>query len=387
MFINPSYFGTIIAIREVLDMKKSKYRIAATFLTVCAFVLAVAGGFEFGVMYANNDSVENPTASVAEIPTVNTSLSAYSTYSVAGVAEKAADSVVEIVTESVKTGNFMGQYITEGAGSGVIMTVDGYIVTNNHVIEGASKITVTLRNGTHYDATLVGTDKTTDLAVIKIDAEKLSAAKFGNSDSLVVGETAVAIGNPLGQLGGTVTDGIISALDREIEIDGQIMTLLQTNATINPGNSGGGLFNSRAELVGIVNAKSSGSDIEGLGFAIPANTVKPIANDIIEYGYVRGRISTGMDYIDINNSASAWMYRAKYLGVYINNVQSGSNAEKAGLKSGDLVLSVDGKKISSANDIKNVVQQKSIGDTVTYVVLRNETQLSISFALSEYYPG
>lgn len=368
-------------------MKRSKYKIAATVLTVCAFLMAVAGGFEFGVMYAGNENGGKQTASVAEIPTVNTSLSAYSTYSVAGVAEKAADSVVEIVTESVKTGSFMGQYITEGAGSGVIMTVDGYIVTNNHVIEGASKITVTLRDGTHYDAKLVGTDKSTDLAVIKIDAEKLSAAKFGNSDSLVVGETAVAIGNPLGQLGGTVTDGIISALDREIEIDGQVMTLLQTNATINPGNSGGGLFNSRAELVGIVNAKSSGSDIEGLGFAIPANTVKPIANDIIEYGYVRGRISTGMDYIDINNSASAWMYRVKYIGVYINNVQSGSNAEKAGLKSGDLVLSVDGKKISSSNDIKNAVQQKSIGDTVTYVVLRNEAQLSISFALSEYYPG
>ena len=364
--------------------KKSGYKILAAVLVVCSFAMAVAGGFAFGAVYGSKTGPAQ--TGLADIPTVNTSLSAYSTYSVAGVAEKAADSVVEIVTESVKTGSFMGQYITEGAGSGVIMTVDGYIVTNNHVIDGASKITVTLRSGEQYDAKLIGTDKNTDLAVIKIDADGLSPATFGNSDSLVVGETAVAIGNPLGQLGGTVTDGIISALDREIEIDGQIMTLLQTNATINPGNSGGGLFNSRAELVGIVNAKSSGSDVEGLGFAIPVNTVQPIVKDIMEYGYVRGRISTGMSYIDVNNSAAAWMYQVRYTGVYINDVQSGSNAESAGLKSGDLVISVDGTKVSSSNDIKNIIQKKKIGDKVTYVVLRNNAQVTAEFALSEYSP-
>lgn len=364
--------------------KKSGYKILAAVLVVCSFAMAVAGGFAFGAVYGSKTGPAQ--TGLADIPTVNTSLSAYSTYSVAGVAEKAADSVVEIVTESVKTGSFMGQYITEGAGSGVIMTVDGYIVTNNHVIDGASKITVTLRSGEQYDAKLIGTDKNTDLAVIKIDADGLSPATFGNSDSLVVGETAVAIGNPLGQLGGTVTDGIISALDREIEIDGQVMTLLQTNATINPGNSGGGLFNSRAELVGIVNAKSSGNDVEGLGFAIPVNTVQPIVKDIMEYGYVRGRISTGMSYIDVNNSAAAWMYQVRYTGVYINDVQSGSNAESAGLKSGDLVISVDGTKVSSSNDIKNIIQKKKIGDKVTYVVLRNNAQVTAEFALSEYSP-
>ena len=366
--------------------KKSGYKILAAVLMVCSFAMAVAGGFAFGAVYGSKTSTTQ--TKLADIPTVNTSLSAYSTYSVAGVAEKAADSVVEIVTESVKTGSFMGQYITEGAGSGVIVTVDGYIVTNNHVIDGASKITVTLRSGEQYDAKLIGTDQNTDLAVIKIDvgANELSPATFGNSDSLVVGELAVAIGNPLGQLGGTVTDGIISALDREIEIDGQVMTLLQTNATINPGNSGGGLFNSRAELVGIVNAKSSGSDVEGLGFAIPVSTVQPIVKDIMEYGYVRGRISTGMSYIDVNNSAAAWMYQVRYTGVYINDVQSGSNAESAGLKSGDLVISVDGTKVSSSDDIKNIVQNKKIGDKVTYVVLRNNAKVTAEFALSEYSP-
>lgn len=363
--------------------KKSGYSVLSAVLIVCSFAMAIAGGFAFGASYGKSSSTG---VSVAEIPTVNTSLSAYTTYSVAGVAGKAADTVVEIVTETVKTGSFMGQYITEGAGSGVILTVDGYIVTNNHVIDGASKITVTLRGGDQYDAKLIGTDVNTDLAVIKIDASGLSAATFGNSDSLVVGEPAVAIGNPLGQLGGTVTDGIISALDREIEIDGQVMTLLQTNATINPGNSGGGLFNSRAELVGIVNAKSSGSDVEGLGFAIPVNTVQSIVKDIIEYGYVRGRVSTGMSYIDVNNSASAWMYQVRYTGVYINGVTAGSNAEKAGLKAGDLVISVDGTKVSTSNDIKTIVQKKSIGDEVTYVVYRNNAQVTVSFALSEYSP-
>lgn len=365
--------------------RKSGYKVAAAVLIVCSFAMAVAGGFAFGAVYGGKGSTQ-PVSQIADIPTVNTSLSAYTSYSVAGVAEKAADSVVEIVTETVKTGSYMGQYITEGAGSGVITTVDGYIVTNNHVIDGANKITVTLRNGEQYDAKLIGTDANTDLAVIKIDAKNLSAATFGNSDTLVVGEAAVAIGNPLGQLGGTVTDGIISALDREIEIDGQVMTLLQTNATINPGNSGGGLFNSRAELVGIVNAKSSGSDVEGLGFAIPVNTVQTIIKDIIDYGYVRGRISTGMSYIDIANSASAWMYQVRYTGVYINDVTEGSNAAKAGLKAGDLVISVDGTKVSSSNDIKTIVQKKKIGDSVTYTVFRNNTQLSANFELSEYSP-
>ena len=182
-----------------------------------------------------------------------------SSLTVSEIVEKSADSVVEIVTESVATDSWMMQYITEGAGSGVIIDSDGYIMTNNHVISGARKITVTLRNGDEYEAKLVGTDSTNDVAVIKInpDGKELTAATYGNSDQLVVGEMAVAIGNPLGQLGGTVSTGIVSALNRDITIDGQEMNLLQTDASINPGNSGGGLFNQYGQLIGLVVAKSS----------------------------------------------------------------------------------------------------------------------------------
>ncbi len=210
------------------------------------------------------------------------------------VADSASNSVVEIVTEAVTKSQFMQDMVTEGAGSGVIVTTDGYIVTNNHVIEGASKITVTTKDGTSYEGTLVGTDSESDVALVKINATNLQPAVMGDSDALAVGQDAIAIGNPLGELGGTVTEGIISALDREITLDGETMNLLQTSAAINPGNSGGGLFNSDGELIGIVVAKSSGADVEGLGFAIPINDVKSVVESLQTDGYVKGRASLGV---------------------------------------------------------------------------------------------
>ena len=194
------------------------------------------------------------------------------------------DSVVEIKTESVQTEVFLGQYVTEGAGSGVIIKSDGYIITNYHVIEGANKIIVTTTDEQQYAAQVIGADADNDIAVLKINAANLPAATMGNSDQLNVGDLAVAIGNPLGELGGTVTAGIISALDRSITIDGTTMSLLQTDTSINPGNSGGGLFNQYGQLIGVVVAKSSGSDVEGLGFAIPINTASRVAEQIIEHG-------------------------------------------------------------------------------------------------------
>jgi serine protease Do len=190
------------------------------------------------------------------------------------ISSRAANSVVEIYTESIVRGIFLRQYIAAGSASGVIVRADGYIVTNDHVVDGARKITVRLKNGVEHEAAVVGRDAKNDLAVVKIAATGLKAATYGDSGKLVVGELAVAIGNPLGQLGGSVTEGIISALGRRIDIDGLSMTLLQTSAAINPGNSGGGLFNQYGELIGVVNAKSSGYDVEGIGFAIPSNTVK-----------------------------------------------------------------------------------------------------------------
>lgn len=299
------------------------------------------------------------------------------------IADKVADSVVEITTEVTEYDNFMRQYVSEGAGSGVILSQDGYIVTNNHVIEGASKITVTLKDGTSYPATLVGTDSQGDIAVVKIEATGLQAATLGDSDSLQVGDTAVAVGNPLGQLGGTVTDGIISALDREIDLDGKTMTLLQTNAAINPGNSGGGLFNDRGELIGVVVAKSSGSGIEGLGFAVPINTAKEIIDDIMQYGYVKGRIDLGMSTVDITSAQMAMMYGLSSTGVYINSVTEGSNAAEVGFQAGDQIVSFNGVEISTGDDLTNALAQCQVGDTVEVIIERGRQKYSGQLTLEE----
>ena len=304
--------------------------------------------------------------------------------SVADVAAKAADSVVEITTGSA---SYAGQLVQTGAGSGVILSADGYIVTNNHVIDGASKITVTLKDGTSYPAALVGTDSQGDVAVIKIDASGLQPAVIGDSSELQVGDLAVAVGNPLGQLGGTVTDGIISALDRQIDLDGKTMTLLQTNAAINPGNSGGGLFNSKGELIGVVVAKSSGSGIEGLGFAIPINTAKDLIDQIMEYGYVKGRIDLGMTTVDVSNAQVAMMYRLSSTGVYIDEVTQGSNAEAAGFRSGDRILSFNGEEISSASDLTQALQNCQVGDTVEIIIARDGQKYSGSLTLEESKPA
>lgn len=295
--------------------------------------------------------------------------------SVADVAAKAADSVVEITTGSV---SYAGQLVQTGAGSGVILSTDGYIVTNNHVVEGASSYTVRTRNGDTYTAKRIGADSKTDLAVLKIDAAGLTPAVFGDSDQLVVGETAVAIGNPLGELGGTVTSGIISALSREVTIDGQTMTLLQTNAAINPGNSGGGLFNSAGELIGVVNAKSSGTGIEGLGFAIPGNTVKSVVEELIQNGYVSGRVDAGITPVDLTSQEQALRYGVSRTGIYVLSVDSTD-----GFQAGDQILTMDGAAISSMSDYNSVLDAHQVGDTIPVVVRRGLRQVTVNMTLRQ----
>lgn len=302
---------------------------------------------------------------------------------VTDIAALTADSVVVITTETVSVGSRMKQYVTEGAGSGVIVTADGYIVTNNHVIDGASKITVKLNSGKAFTATLIGKDSKTDLAVLKIAATGLQPVVMGDSSKLKVGELAVAVGNPLGELGGTVTDGIISALDRSITIDGETMSLLQTNAAINPGNSGGGLFNSKGELIGVVNAKSSGTGIEGLGFAIPSNTAKTVINQIISYGYVKGRVDLGMTLVEISDIRTALAYRVQLLGIYVSGVADGGSAKTAGIKAGDMLVSVNGTEINSTAQVTQLLSNKAVGDKVTVVVLRNGKTVEITMTLLE----
>ena len=307
------------------------------------------------------------------------------------VTNKTKDSVVEIKTESVSADAWMQQYVTEGAGSGVVMTADGYIMTNNHVIDGASKITVTTSDDKEYEAKLVGTDSITDIAVLKISAKNLTPATYGNSDQLAVGDMAVAIGNPLGELGGTVSAGIISALDRELAIDGKTMTLLQTDASINPGNSGGGLFNGDGQLIGIVVAKSSGSNVEGLGFAIPINKAADVAQQLMDKGYVSDQPSTGMSYAESSQGNGAAQFfgnsqdsqsQSSSAAVYIQEV-TGTNAKKSGFQSGDLVYAVDGTRITSFNTLSSIVTSHKVGDKLTYTIVRGNQTKEIKLTLEE----
>ena len=310
--------------------------------------------------------------------------------SVSEIAALASPSVVEISTEVVSRSSWFGQYIQSGAGSGVIFSEDGIIVTNDHVVSGASAITVRTKDGESYEATLLGTDSKTDIAVLKIEADGLTPAILGDSEGLTVGEYAMAIGNPLGHLGGTVTDGIISALSREVTISGENMTLLQTNAAINPGNSGGGLFNEKGELIGIVNAKSSqqGSDtsIEGLGFAIPINTVKNSVQELLDYGYVRGRAALGVSLVDVDSMEKMFQHRVNRMGVYVASLVKGGASEKAGLRVGDNIIAIGDVAVSDTAGIKSQLNNYSVGDTVQVQVIRDGRTLTLDVVLDEFKP-
>lgn len=306
------------------------------------------------------------------------------------VAATVKDSVVEITTEFQVTGFF--QYVSEGAGSGVIISEDGYIITNNHVISDsdssgvADTITVRLTNGNEYKAELVGKDADSDIAVIKITPdETLTFAVFGDSDKLTVGEEVIAVGNPLGELGGTVTNGIISALDREINVDGTNMNLLQTNAAINPGNSGGGLFNMKGELIGVVNAKSSGSGIEGLGFAIPANDAFEVAEQLMENGYVTGKVYLGVTFYDVTDAYTAYRYfKSQATGVYVADLVEGYNDQA--LKYGDRIVAIDGNEITEFSQIKDLLKDHAVGDTLKFTIYRAGKLTEVQVTCFEYVP-
>lgn len=357
-----------------------------------AVTMVFSCGLGFGGGYFANKVNTSTSGSLNITKTSNsgTTTTASSTSkanSTSEIVKKTADSVVEISTESVVTGSFAQQYVQQGAGSGVIISQDGYILTNNHVINGANSVKVRLRDGTEYDATIIGSDSDNDIALLKVSATGLSPATFGDSNSLAVGDYVVAIGNPLGELGGTVTDGIISALARKVTIEDTQMTLLQTNAQVNPGNSGGGLFNANGELVGIVNAKQSATEVEGIAFAIPINNVLDILSDLKEYGYVTGKVDLGIDFTDITSDETAFYYGVNQTGCYVLSVDSGSNAEKAGVTRGDLVTKVNDTDVSSSSDITNALEKAEVGDTVTFTVSRRGTSKTISFVLEEYVPA
>ena len=331
-----------------------------------------------------------PTVIYKGVDTVTTSTTADGgDLTSAQVAAMVKDSVVEINTEYT-TVSLWYQYVSGGAGSGVIISEDGYIITNNHVICGsdgttiAEKITVRLTDGSEYDATVIGTDADADIAILKIDKTGLTPAVMGDSDKLSVGEDVIAVGNPLGELGGSVTNGIISALDREISVNGVEMNLLQTNAAVNPGNSGGGLFNMRGELIGVVNAKSSGDGVEGLGFAIPVNDALNVAEQLMEYGYVKGKVVIGIGLVDITDASMARYLGLSGYGTYITEVTEGYNDDV--LQVGDRIISVNGEEISSREDVTAIVKKASVGDKLTFQVSRQGKITEVEVTCYEKVP-
>lgn len=305
------------------------------------------------------------TQTVVSYTSVETTV--YST--TAEVVAAVADSVVEISTETIQTQWGM-QYIVSGAGSGVIVGQSGenyYIVTNDHVIEGANEITVTTRSGEAFEAELVATDDSADIAVIAIQSSSaLSLAVWGNSDDLQVGEDLIAIGNPLGSLGGTVTKGILSATGRTITVGDYAMTLLQTDTAINPGNSGGGLFNMRGELIGIVNAKMSDEEVEGICFAIPSNSAKYAYGSLLEYGYLLGRASFPIELTEGTVYTSGVNAQSQAI-VYVTSV---SDAEDGTFCLYDRIYSINGVKITSILEYNVVLASIAPGDEVTVEVYR-----------------
>ena len=373
--------------------KRRKHSGGRIVRSAVALVLAAAMGFAGGFVGARVGNAGNKVV-IQQVERTDSSAASGTAVSSSGmttsqVSEMVSPSVVVITTEQVvySQWSWYGQnQVESGAGSGVIISSDGYILTCAHVVSGASQITVTIGD-TDYTATVVGEDDTSDVAVLKIDATGLTPATVGDSDSLSVGDSVLAVGNPLGELGGTVTSGIVSALNRSVTIQGtsstNTMSLIQMDASVSPGNSGGGLFNMNGELIGLVNAKSSSSDAEGLGFAIPINDAIQVAQDLLENGYVSGRPYMGITYIAVTDAQTAAQFNVNAYGVYVVDVVQGGPADKAGLKVGDRIVSIDGTEIAQKDDLGTLMQQHTAGDTLSITVARDGQMQTVSLTLGE----
>lgn len=392
------------------EKKKHKFLTYMSLVLVTSIVTSFIVG---GAMYSSfSKQLSNVQTTVAQVSKDNQHLAttvASSSSSVSGtnlvtsnssgnltvteIAKKVGPSIVGIKMQvkSTRQSSFWGSpSSSDSEGSGIIISKDGYIMTNYHVVQYAdpnsniknTTLTVYLPDKREAKAKFIGGDSDNDLALIKIDLTNLPVAELGDSSEIEVGDLAVAIGNPLGmEFAGSVTSGVISALNRQLKSGDMSMNLIQTDAAINPGNSGGALLNSKGQVIGINSAKISISGVEGLGFAIPINTAKPIIEQLKNYGYVKGKPLVGISAQEVSEEVSS-MYGIP-VGVYIVEVSAGGAAEKAGILKGDVLIKLDGKKIETMADIDAVKKLHKAGDTVDAVVSRNGKDVTVKLTFTE----
>lgn len=371
--------------------KKPKVWLASLSSAVLASVLTGAifvVGLNISPSTKQNDTKQSIYLNSSDVSQLS---SGKQVLSVSEIAAKVGPSCVGVVNKTKVTPQryydpFTGRYFytsdpnsdelqEQGSGSGFIISSDGYIVTNQHVIDGATEISVILNTGDEYVAKLIGADSKSDLAVLKIDKTGLPAATLGDSDELLVGDLAVAIGNPLGQeFAGSVTAGVISALNRTMTVDNKVYNLVQTDAAINPGNSGGALVNKYGEVIGINTIKLSSTEVEGIGFAIAISEAKPIIDDLINNGYVSGRPLVGITVTENRN------------GLTVDSVSAGSGAEAANLQEGDLIVKADGEVVKTSKALNEIRDKKSPGESLKLTIIRNGELLDVSIILGEDIP-
>ncbi len=382
--------------------KKAGSRRGAS-LVAAALVCAILGGVGGGALTAHmtNSKWEKATdelqssfqAQIAELQN-NQGSNQQSGTNAKPVSNESGLTPAQVYTQNVNAvvaisnlgaGNQWGQ-ATQGSGSGFIVSEDGYILSNYHVVQNAQTLTVTLYDGTEYQAKVVGYDSVSDVALLKIDATGLTPVTIGSSDDLEVGEQVVAIGNPLGELTSTLTVGYVSAKGRTINTEGTLLNMLQTDAAINPGNSGGPLFNMKGEVVGITTAKYSGStnsgaSIEGIGFAIPVDDVMSILEDLKEYGYVTGQAFLGVEVRDMDTSVGD-IYNLP-VGPYVNSVTEGGASDKAGVQAGDIIIALGDYEITNYSDLASALRHFKAGDSTTITVFRSGQKLTLDITLEE----
>lgn len=342
--------------------------LTATFLlTGCSF-----SSVESEIDHAAGGGIPAASATVPDENKIAANASEARKTPVVRAASSVGPAVVGITNKAVARDWFNNQIqVEQGVGSGVIFRSDGYIVTNNHVIAGAREIVVSLSDGRSFTGEVIGADELTDLAVVRIDANDLPAAEFGDSDDIMVGEPAIAIGNPMGlEFRGSVTSGVISALNRTLSINEGQLKLIQTDAAINPGNSGGALVNADGKVIGINSAKLAASGVEGMGFAIPINSVRTIVDDLMVNGRVI-RPFIGVGVFDKVTAARQGYRLNADKGVYVEELALNGPADKAGIKRGDLILEIDGVEINTVGELRSTILSHRVGDVLRVKINRN----------------